>query len=123
MCPSARVTIPTVANTAYTAYTADTSTSTCGVSASAQRQRLHSGNLAQQELLLVEELLVVGAVVEEVPQELGQLLAVVHQDLVHFGRLVRIGHEDLTGENKINGRKGALGGGGRGISLIKAVRR
>jgi hypothetical protein len=52
-------------------------------------------DLPYQEALLVYELLVLGAVVEEVGQEAQQLLAVADQNALHRYRLVGVGDEDL----------------------------
>jgi hypothetical protein len=52
-------------------------------------------NLPYQEAFLVDELFVLGAVLEECRQEAQQLLAVTNQDLLYRVRLVWIRDEDL----------------------------
>jgi hypothetical protein len=53
-------------------------------------------NLPDQEAFLVDELLVLGPVLEERGQEPQELLAVAHQYLLHRERLVWIGDKHLT---------------------------
>lgn len=55
----------------------------------------HVPDLLDEELPLVDELLVVGAVLEEVRQKIEELVAVHEQDLLDGNRFVRVGNEDF----------------------------
>lgn len=55
----------------------------------------HVPNLLDQELSLVNELLILGPVLQEVRQEVQQLVPVVEQNPLHGDRLVRVGNKDL----------------------------
>ena len=52
-------------------------------------------DLLDQKLALVDKLLVLGAVLQKVRQELQQLVPVHDQDLLHGYRLVGVGHKHL----------------------------
>jgi hypothetical protein len=59
-------------------------------------------NLPYQEALLVDELFVLGAVLEESRQETQQLLTVANQNLLHRVGLVRIRNKDLESLDRIH---------------------
>jgi hypothetical protein len=54
--------------------------------------------LSDQKALFVDELLVLGAVLEEGREEAQELLAVADQDLLHRMRLVWVGDENLESQ-------------------------
>lgn len=60
-------------------------------------------NLPQQETLLVVELVVLRAILEESRQEFQQALAVVDEKTLHLHRLVRVRNEylDMSGQSAI----------------------
>ncbi len=55
----------------------------------------HILDLFNQELALIDELLIVGAILEEVRQEGQELLPVHQKDLLHSDRLMGVCDEDL----------------------------
>lgn len=60
------------------------------------RQRRHLLNLPDQEALLVDELFIFSAVLEERGQEAQKLLAIAHQYFLHRDGLVRVCHKHLN---------------------------
>lgn len=59
------------------------------------RCRREIPDLLDEKLALIDKLLVFGAVLKEVRQEVEQLLAVHDEDLLHRDRFVGVGNEDL----------------------------